>query len=142
MAPEGGSNPPVAVFRTHRWSPRVLIANSNLVGRWATWEHFRELERAGPALSVGLQGGDLRGILGEPDGLDGLDPADRIGRGKIDQVEHRRHSSHPRREGEGTTALQCAEGVLEGRPRRVAEAAVLDVGAAPGHAPARRRPAG
>ena len=35
-------------FRTHEWAPRVLIANSNLVGKWATWEVFRELERAGP----------------------------------------------------------------------------------------------
>jgi urocanate hydratase len=41
------SGKPVAVFRTHEWAPRVLIANSNLVGRWATWEHFRELEREG-----------------------------------------------------------------------------------------------
>ena len=41
------SGKPVAVFRTHRSSPRVLIANSNLVGRWATWEIFRELERKG-----------------------------------------------------------------------------------------------
>jgi urocanate hydratase len=41
------SGKPVAVFRTHRGAPRVLIANSNLVGRWATWEKFRELERAG-----------------------------------------------------------------------------------------------
>jgi urocanate hydratase len=41
------SGKPVGVFRTHAWSPRVLIANSNLVGRWATWEYFRELERAG-----------------------------------------------------------------------------------------------
>lgn len=41
------SGKPVAVLRTHRHSPRVLIANSNLVGRWATWEHFRELERKG-----------------------------------------------------------------------------------------------
>src|SRR5688500_6199775 len=41
------SGKPVGVFRTHASSPRVLIANSNLVGRWATWEHFRELERAG-----------------------------------------------------------------------------------------------
>ncbi|HEY6057319.1 MAG TPA: urocanate hydratase, partial [Candidatus Limnocylindrales bacterium] len=41
------SGKPVAVFRTHEWAPRVLIANSNLVGRWATWDHFRELERAG-----------------------------------------------------------------------------------------------
>jgi urocanate hydratase len=41
------SGKPVAVFRTHASSPRVLIANSNLVGRWATWETFRELERVG-----------------------------------------------------------------------------------------------
>jgi urocanate hydratase len=41
------SGKPVGVFRTHPSAPRVLIANSNLVGRWATWDHFRELERAG-----------------------------------------------------------------------------------------------
>ena len=41
------SGKPVGVFRTHPWAPRVLIANSNLVGRWATWETFRELEAAG-----------------------------------------------------------------------------------------------
>ena len=37
----------VGVFRTHEDAPRVLIANSNLVGKWATWEHFRELEKKG-----------------------------------------------------------------------------------------------
>ena len=41
------SGKPVGVLRTNEWAPRVLIANSNLVGKWATWEHFRELERAG-----------------------------------------------------------------------------------------------
>jgi len=41
------SGKPIGVFRTHAWSPRVLLANSNLVGRWANWEYFRELERAG-----------------------------------------------------------------------------------------------
>jgi urocanate hydratase len=41
------SGKPVGVLRTSRHAPRVLIANSNLVGRWATWEKFRELERAG-----------------------------------------------------------------------------------------------
>jgi urocanate hydratase len=41
------SGKPVGIFRTHAGAPRVLIANSNLVGRWATWDHFRELERAG-----------------------------------------------------------------------------------------------
>jgi urocanate hydratase len=41
------SGKPVAVFRSHPDAPRVLIANSNLVGRWATWDHFAELERKG-----------------------------------------------------------------------------------------------
>jgi urocanate hydratase len=41
------SGKPVGVFRTHAGAPRVLIANSNLVGRWANWEYFRELERKG-----------------------------------------------------------------------------------------------
>src|SRR4051812_45823560 len=41
------SGKPVGVLRTHTDAPRVLIANSNLVGKWATWEKFRELEKAG-----------------------------------------------------------------------------------------------
>jgi urocanate hydratase len=41
------SGKPVAVFRTHEFAPRVLIANSNLVGHWSSWEHFDELERRG-----------------------------------------------------------------------------------------------
>jgi urocanate hydratase len=41
------SGRPVAVFRTHPRAPRVLIANSNLVPKWATWEHFRKLEAEG-----------------------------------------------------------------------------------------------
>ncbi|GAA1470459.1 urocanate hydratase [Microbacterium thalassium] len=41
------SGKPVGVFRTHEWAPRVLIANSNLVGDWATWPEFRRLEQAG-----------------------------------------------------------------------------------------------
>jgi urocanate hydratase len=41
------SGKPVGVFRTHDYAPRVLIANSNLVGAWANWEHFHELERRG-----------------------------------------------------------------------------------------------
>jgi urocanate hydratase len=41
------SGKPVGVFRTHEDAPRVLIANSNLVPRWATWEHFNELDRKG-----------------------------------------------------------------------------------------------
>ena len=41
------SGKPVGVFRTHADAPRVLIANSNLVPKWSTWEHFHELDRAG-----------------------------------------------------------------------------------------------
>jgi len=41
------SGKPVGVFRTHPDAPRVLLANSNLVPRWATWEHFNELDRKG-----------------------------------------------------------------------------------------------
>jgi urocanate hydratase len=41
------SGKPVGVLRTHEWAPRVLIANSNLVPQWATWEEFRRLEHLG-----------------------------------------------------------------------------------------------
>jgi urocanate hydratase len=41
------SGKPVGVFRTHEYAPRVLIANSNLVGHWSNWQKFNELERAG-----------------------------------------------------------------------------------------------
>src|SRR5690606_37538954 len=41
------SGRPVGVLRTHEWAPRVLLANSNLVGYWATWPEFRRLEALG-----------------------------------------------------------------------------------------------
>ncbi|MGH2955018.1 MAG: urocanate hydratase [Solirubrobacterales bacterium] len=41
------SGKPVGMFRTHEWAPRVLIANSNLVGEWANWDEFRRLEALG-----------------------------------------------------------------------------------------------
>src|SRR5262245_24403733 len=41
------SGKPVGVFRTHQEAPRILIANSNLVPHWATWQHFDELDRKG-----------------------------------------------------------------------------------------------
>jgi urocanate hydratase len=44
------SGKPIAIIRTHADAPRVLIANSNLVPRWATWEHFNELDRKGLAM--------------------------------------------------------------------------------------------
>src|SRR5690606_10927528 len=60
------SGRPVGVFQTHEWAPRVLIANSNLVGDWATWPEFRLLEHlgltmygqmtAGSGIYIGTQG--------------------------------------------------------------------------------------
>src|SRR5881275_244204 len=44
------SGKPVGVFRTHVDAPRVLLANSNLVPKWATWEHFDELDKRGLAM--------------------------------------------------------------------------------------------
>src|SRR5258707_4668949 len=41
------SGKPVGIFKTHDYAPRVLIANSNLVGHWSNWDKFNELERAG-----------------------------------------------------------------------------------------------
>src|SRR3954465_7145646 len=94
------SGKPVGIFRTHEYSPRVLIANSNLVGAWANWNHFHELERkglmmygqmtAGSWIYIGTQGivqgtfetfasmadrhfgGDLRGKLLVSGGLGGM----------------------------------------------------------------------
>src|SRR6266700_3512796 len=94
------SGKPVGVFRTHEYAPRVLIANSNLVGAWANWENFHELERlglmmygqmtAGSWIYIGSQGivqgtfetfaavadkhfgGDLRGTLNVTAGLGGM----------------------------------------------------------------------
>ncbi|OXM69001.1 MULTISPECIES: urocanate hydratase [Amycolatopsis] len=94
------SGKPVGVFRTHEWAPRVLIANSNLVGDWATWPEFRRLEKlgltmygqmtAGSWIYIGTQGilqgtyetfaavaekrfrGTLRGTLTVTAGLGGM----------------------------------------------------------------------
>ena len=94
------SGKPVGVFRTHEWAPRVLIANSNLVGDWATWPEFRRLEQqgltmygqmtAGSWIYIGTQGilqgtyetfaavakkkfgGSLRGTLTVTGGLGGM----------------------------------------------------------------------
>ena len=66
------SGKPVAVFPTHEMAPRVIIANSNLVGKWATWDHFNELDRkglmmygqmtAGSWIYIGTQGISARHI--------------------------------------------------------------------------------
>jgi len=94
------SGKPVGVLRSHKNAPRVLIANSNLVGKWATWEHFRALEAkglmmygqmtAGSWIYIGSQGivqgtyetflslanqhydGSLRGKLNVTAGLGGM----------------------------------------------------------------------
>ena len=53
------SGKPVGVFRTHTDAPRVLIANSNLVPHWATWEHFNELDRKGLMMYGQMTAGSL-----------------------------------------------------------------------------------
>ena len=55
------SGKPVGIFRTHEWAPRVLIANSNLVPQWATWEEFRRLEALGRASLSEKKGGLFHG---------------------------------------------------------------------------------
>ena len=53
------SGKPVGVLRTHEWAPRVLIANSNLVPQWATWEEFRRLEQLGLTMYGQMTAGSL-----------------------------------------------------------------------------------
>ena len=64
------SGKPVGVVRTHEWAPRVLIANSNLVGKWATWDVFRDLERQGLMMYGQMTAGivDLHRDPGDPPG--------------------------------------------------------------------------
>ncbi len=64
------SGKPVGRLPHPRWAPRVLIANRNLVGKWATWEDFRELERAGLTMYGQMTAGllDLHRHAGHPPG--------------------------------------------------------------------------
>ena len=101
------SGKPVGVFRTHADAPRVLIANSNLVPKWATWDHFHELDRKGLMMygqmlrivdlyrtqgivqgtyelaEIGRQhyDGDLRGPAGSDRGLGGIGGAQPLAAG-------------------------------------------------------------
>src|SRR4051794_11889962 len=68
------SGKPVGVMRTHEWAPRVLIANSNLVGDWATWPEFRRLERLGLTID-GQRTAGPRGQKGAQGTLQGTQPA-------------------------------------------------------------------
>ena len=123
------SGKPVGVFRTHADAPRVLIANSNLVPRWATWEHFNELDRkglmmygqmtAGSWIYIGAQGivqgtyetfaelgrqhfgGDLRGRWILTAGLGGMGGAQLAG-----VRSHRRDAEETRSERD----IACAVG--------------------------------
>ena len=64
------SGKPVGVFRTHEWAPRVLIANSNLVGEWANWDEFRRLEELGLTMYGQMTAGSwiYIGTPGDPPG--------------------------------------------------------------------------
>src|SRR5260370_23927447 len=77
------SGKPVGVFKTHDHAPRVLIANSNLVGHWSNWEKFNELERAGLMMYGQMTAGSWiyigsQGILGGT-----VEPISRAGGGHI-----------------------------------------------------------
>ena len=115
------SGKPVGIFRTHAYAPRVLIANSNLVGHWNDWEHFDELDRAGLMMYgqmtagswiyIGTQGilqgtyetfaaagrkhfgGDLAGKLIASGGMGGMGGAQPLAA----TLERRRVSRHRRR---------------------------------------------
>ena len=117
------SGRPVGVFRTHEWAPRVLLANSNLVGDWATWPEFRRLERlgltmygqmtAGSWIYIGTQGilqgtyetfaavaekrfgGTLAGTLTVTSGAGGMGGcAAARGDDERGHLPHHRHRSH------------------------------------------------
>ena len=101
------SGKPVAVFPTHEMAPRVLIANSNLVGKWANWEHFNELDRkglmmygqmtAGSWIYIGTQG-ILQGTFQTFAALAErhfAQSGDRLAQGQAGG--HRRHGRHGRR---------------------------------------------
>src|SRR6476646_5485521 len=67
------SGRPVGVMRTHEWAPRVLIANSNLVGDWATWPEFRRLEHLGLTMYGQMPAGTLT-LTGGCGGMGGAQP--------------------------------------------------------------------
>jgi urocanate hydratase len=97
------SGKPVGVFRTHVDAPRVLIANSNLVGDWATWEKFRELERAGLTMYGQMTAGSwiyigTQGILQGTYETFGAVARQHFGGSAARQVgADRRHGRHGRR---------------------------------------------
>ena len=117
------SGKPVGVFRTHEWSPRVLIANSNLVGEWATWDEFRRLEaaraddvRADDRRLVDLhrQPGDRPGHLRVLRG-DRPPALRRLARG--DDHAHRRARRDGRRPAAGGDDERRRRALHRGRPR-------------------------
>ena len=105
------SGKPVGVFPTHDMAPRVIIANSNLVGKWANWEHFHELDRkglimygqmtAGSWIYIGTQG-ILQGTF-QTFAVARRTPFRRLAQGQARR--HRRRGRHGRR----AAALRHAE---------------------------------
>src|SRR3546814_20930096 len=78
------SGKPVGVFRTHADAPRVLIANSNLVPHWATWEHFNKLDKAG-LMMYGQMTARKRGVEGKRGAVRGDHGGSRIIKKKNNQ---------------------------------------------------------
>ncbi len=105
------SGKPVGVMRTHEWAPRVLIANSNLVGDWANWEEFRRLEDLGLTMYGQMTAGfvDLHRHPGDPAGH--LRDVRRGGRQAVRRDPGRDHhpDRRPRRHGRRPAARRDDE---------------------------------
>ena len=130
------SGKPVGVFRTHEWAPRVLIANSNLVGDWANWEEFRRLEdlgltmygqmTAGSWIYIGTQGilqGTFETFAAVADKRFGGDP------GRHDHADRRarRHGRRPAARGHDERRRRDLRRVDQTRITRRIEHRYLDV---------------
>ena len=135
------SGKPVGVMRTHEWAPRVLLANSNLVGDWANWSEFRRLEElgltmygqmtAGSWIYIGTQGilqgtyetfaavaqqsfnGTLAGTLTVTAGCGGMGGAQPLARASCQRVIQRHHWSPALRPGN----RYSGRGVIRSLPR-------------------------
>ena len=123
------SGKPVGVFRTHEWAPRVLIANSNLVPEWATWDEFRRLEALGLTMYGQMTAGSwiYIGTPGDPAGdlrvlrRDRAPPLRRVAR--RDDHADRRARRDGRRAAAGGDDERRRRAVRRGRPASGSSAA-------------------
>ncbi|YCH06415.1 urocanate hydratase [Arthrobacter sp. alpha11c] len=106
------SGKPVGVFRTHEWAPRVLLANSNLVGDWATWPEFRRLEAEGLMMYGQMTAGSWI-YIGTQGILQGTYETFAAVGNKL-AAARQNTAGHPAPAAEGSTAAGLSEGPLAG----------------------------